>query len=224
MQEQDSNISQQGPGNEQRTDTGTTVNQIKIARKHDGWRSILSTLSILIAAPLVAVALTTFVFQSYEVDGPSMESTLQNKDRLIVLKVQKTWAKVSGHTFIPNRGDVIVFNKKGLAEFCTLQDKQLIKRVIGLPGERIVVNNGTITVFNKENPNGFDPDKGREWEPSIEKTNGNVDLVVQPGEVFVCGDNRNNSLDSRSFGSISAQDIVGKLVLRILPLNQTKVF
>src|SRR6266702_4799807 len=75
-------------------------------KKSDGWKSALSTIFILIAAPLVALALTAFVFQSYEVDGPSMQSTLQNHDRLIVLKVPRTIARITGHDFIPNRGDV----------------------------------------------------------------------------------------------------------------------
>ena len=76
-----------------------------------------STIFILLLAPAIAVLLTLFVFQSYQVDGPSMEATLQNNDRLIVWKLPRTWAKVTGHQYIPKRGDVIILNESGLNSF-----------------------------------------------------------------------------------------------------------
>ena len=77
----------------------------------DSVRSIISTISILLLAPVIAIILTVFVFQSYQVDGPSMETTLQNNDRLVVWKLARTWSKVTHHAYIPNRGDVIIFNE-----------------------------------------------------------------------------------------------------------------
>jgi signal peptidase I len=189
-----------------------------------GWRGILSTLAILIAAPILALLLTSFVFQSYEVDGPSMETTLQNRDRLIVWKVPRTIASLTNGNYVPKRSDVIVFIKRGLYE-AGKQDKQLIKRVIGVPGDRVIVNNGYITIYNKENPNGFNPDINHDFSPNISPiTTGNIDLTVPEGEVFVCGDNRTNSLDSRAFGTVPSEDIVGKLVVRIFPLNAFKSY
>lgn len=197
----------------------------KNKNRGEGWRGVLSTVLILIAAPLVALTLTAFVFQSYEVDGPSMETTLQNQDRLIVLKVPRTWARITGNSYIPNRGDIIVFTQHNLQQFGSPSiEKQLIKRVIGLPGDRIVVQNGKITIYNSENPSGFNPDSGSGWADVIETTPGNIDLTVQDSQVFVSGDNRVNSLDSRSFGAIDADAIVGKLVLRVFPLNKAEVF
>src|SRR3989344_8382668 len=76
-----------------------------------GWRSVASTLGILIAAPIIALALTAFVFQSYEVDGPSMETTLQNSDRLIVWKLQRSIARLTKKDPIPHRYDVVIFVK-----------------------------------------------------------------------------------------------------------------
>src|SRR5688500_14706280 len=64
-------------------------------KKREGWSSVLSTVAVLLIAPLVALFLTAFVFQSYQVDGPSMETTLSNNDRLLVWKVPKTWARVT---------------------------------------------------------------------------------------------------------------------------------
>lgn len=192
--------------------------------KRESIKSLLSTVMLLLAAPLIALALTAFVFQSYEVDGPSMSTTLENRDRLIVLKTARTWARITHHDYVPNRGDIVIFVKHGLIDYSQGSDKQLIKRVIGLPGERVVVNNGEITIYNKDHPDGFQPDKTYSYGSVITTTTGNVDLVVPPGEVFLCGDNRENSLDSRSFGTIAAHDIVGKLYVRMLPFSQFKKF
>lgn len=194
--------------------------------KSDGaWKGALSTIAILIAAPLIAVLLTAFVFQSYEVDGPSMETTLQNRDRLIVWKMPRTLSRITKHEYVPARGDVIVFVKHGVYEQGSGAEKQLIKRVIGVPGDRVVVADGYITIYNDIHPDGFNPDAGQEFTDNITKpTTGNVDITVGDNEVFVSGDNRTNSLDSRSFGTVASNDIVGKMVLRIFPLNSFESF
>jgi len=211
------------PDTSPRPSSVTPKNQKR--RNREGWKSALSTIGILIAAPLVALALTAFVFQSYEVDGPSMETTLHNQDRLIVLKVQRTWSRLTGHAFVPNRGDVIIFVEHNLQQFGDTQsDKQLIKRVIGLPGDRVVVRDGKITIYNATNPKGFDPDASNSWGNVIQTTSGDIDITVNKDQVFVCGDNRVNSLDSRYFGPVPAKDIVGKLIMRVFPLNQSKTF
>ena len=176
---------------------------------------------------LVAICLISFVFQSYQVDGPSMETTLQNQDRLIVWKTARTWAKITGHDYIPNRGDVIVFVENGLSQYNDTNSKQLIKRVIGLPGDRVVVKNGKITIYNSEHPSGFDPDQTLpygEHGKHIPFTSGNIDVELSDGQLFVCGDNRPDSLDSRTFGYINADQVVGKLVVRVFPLNKVKTF
>lgn len=191
----------------------------------EGWRSIFSTIGILIAAPILALALTAFVFQSYEVDGPSMETSLQNQDRLIVLKVPRTIARITNKSYIPNRGDVVIFVKRGLTQFGEpTEDKQLIKRVIGVPGDRVTVKDGVMIVYTKEHPEGFNPDVTLGYSNAPKVTPGNVDLIVPDNEVFVCGDNRTNSLDSRTFGTVPADDLVGKLVFRLLPVSKAKVF
>lgn len=193
--------------------------------KKDRFKGILSTILILIAAPLVAITLTAFIFQSYEVDGPSMETTLQNQDRLIVWKLPRTIARATNKHYLPERGTIVVFVKRGLSEFGEKDDKQLIKRVVALPGERVVVRDGTVTVYNTQHPDGFDPDQqGGYTLKDRQPTGGNVDVTVPKGEVFVLGDNRANSLDSRAFGTISSDDIVGKLSIRIFPFNKVQGF
>jgi signal peptidase I len=189
-------------------------------------RELFSTVGILVTALVVALLMIAFVFRSYQVDGPSMENTLQNSDKLIIWKVPRTWSDITGHPYIPKRGDIIVFTESGLSQFGQTNTKQLIKRVIGLPGDRVVVSNGVYTIYNKAHPNGFDPDKTLPYfkNVSIPVTSGNIDVTLGPDQIFVSGDNRPDSLDSRAFGPINVNQIVGKLVLRVFPLNEAKVF
>jgi len=193
----------------------------------EGWRSALSTIGILLIAPLVAVFLTAFVFQSYQVDGPSMQTTLQNNDRLVVWKLPRTWSRITGHNYVPKRGDIIVFNESNLSTFGQGESKQLIKRVIALPGERVTVENGVITVYSSSHPSGFRPDEEMEYGKVITTTepeSNTTSWTLKEGEIFVSGDNRPDSLDSRAFGPVATSDVVGKLVARILPLGSARRF
>ena len=193
------------------------------APKKEGWRSIASTIAVIVLAPLVAIFMIAFVFQSYQVSGPSMQTTLNNYDRLIVWKLARTWSKITGHAYIPQRGDVIIFNQKGLPD----GDKQLIKRAVGLPGDRIVVQGGVVTIYNQAHPDGYQPDKTLPYGKVIGDTEPEIaqqEWTVGKNQVFALGDNRNDSLDSRTFGPISSDQIVGKLVLRVAPFSQMKRF
>lgn len=199
-------------------------NQDKPKKNHEGWRSIFSTILVLAVAPLIALGITAFVIQSYQVDGASMETTLQDHDRLIVDKFPRTLSRITGHAYIPHRGDVIIFNQANLPNTAFGEEKQLIKRVIGLPGDRVVVKDGSITVYNDKDPAGFNPDKIVGYKITNKDTQGDVDINLEDDQIFVCGDNRPNSEDSRYFGPVKADDIVGKLVLRLLPLDKTQRF
>ncbi len=187
-------------------------------------KDVFSTILILITALIFALFIINFVFRSYQVDGPSMENTLQNNDKLIVWKLARTWSDITGHPYIPKRGDIIVFNESGLAEFGQNNTKELIKRVIGLPGDTVVVKNGKYMIYNKQHPNGFDPDQTLPYGKNIPYTSGNEKVKLGPDQLFVSGDNRPDSLDSRAFGPINANQIIGKLVLRFYPFNTAKIF
>lgn len=192
--------------------------------EHSGLHELLSTLGILLTALVVAFLMITFVFRSYQVDGPSMETTLQNTDKLIIWKVPRTIASITHHAYIPNRGDVIVFTQSGLSQYGQQDSKQLIKRVIGLPGDRVVVSNGEYTIYNKTHPDGFNPDKTLSYGKNIPQTSGDIDVTLTANQLFVSGDNRPDSLDSRAFGPINASQVVGKLVLRVFPIDKAQVF
>lgn len=193
-------------------------------KPHSGWHEFFSTVSILAAALLVALFIIAFVFRSYQVDGPSMENTLQNNDKLIIWKVPRSWARLTRHDYVPARGDIVVFSESGLSQFNQEDSKQLIKRVIGLPGDRVVLRDGKYNVYNKAHPDGFDPDITLPYGKNIPVTSGNVDVTLGKHQLFVSGDNRPDSLDSRAFGPINTSHIIGKLVLRVFPIGAAKTF
>ena len=182
--------------------------------------SVFSFAFVVAIALIIAALLTMFVFQQYQVDGSSMSTTLQNGNRLIVNKVPRTWARITGHPYIPKRGDIIVFVENGLYGLNDSGSDQLIKRVIGLPGERVVIKNGYVTIYNEVHPKGFRPDATLPYGKVIPYTGDGLDLVVPKNEVFVMGDNRGDSLDSRIFGPVPVSNIIGQLVVRIYPLSE----
>jgi signal peptidase I len=180
--------------------------------------------SWLIFPIVIVLILHFFVFQAFHVVGTSMFPTLHNSDYLIISKLGDTEAQIErtfGHkndVYIPARGQIIVFH------FPLDPTKIFVKRVVGLPGDRVVVKDGKVTVYNKANPSGFNPDT--KYEPSSTITLIDTDEIVQPGNVFVMGDNRTDggSYDSRQWGQVPSSYIVGDVVLRLLPLDQIKVF
>ncbi|OGL34463.1 signal peptidase I [Candidatus Saccharibacteria bacterium RIFCSPHIGHO2_12_FULL_47_16b] len=174
---------------------------------------------LILLAPLIALFISAFVLQSYQVDGQSMEPTLANGDRLIVNKVPRTISRLSGNNYTPARGDIVIFNQSGV-EFGFSQPKQLIKRVIGLPGEHLIVKDGVISVINRYHPDGYNPDIAGDYRVPSQSTPGDVDVELDDNEIFVVGDNRANSEDSRHFGSVNQRHVIGKLMLRLLPLGQ----
>jgi signal peptidase I len=188
------------------------------------WREFLSTVGILVTALGVALLIIAFVFRSYQVDGPSMRTTLENSDKLIIWKVPRTVASITNHPYIPKRGDIIVFSQQGLSEYGQEDAKQLIKRVIALPGEKVTIRDGHYIVTNAATPGGFDPDVVLNNKGILTPTTGNIDYTLKSDELFVSGDNRPDSLDSRNFGPIKAEQVIGKLVLRVFPIDQAKVY
>jgi signal peptidase I len=181
-----------------------------------------STFGVIAASILTAVLIIIFVFQSYQVDGPSMDPSLKNGDRLIVWKLSVTWSRITGHPYVPNVGDIVIFNAPTLG-------KQLVKRVVALPGDRVVVDNGKVRVFNNQHPNGYYPDTTLPYGSSTKipytfNQGIPIDEVMASNQIFVCGDNRPVSEDSRILGPISLNQLVGKLVLRIMPVNKATIY
>lgn len=211
-------------------------------RETPSWFRDVVSLLVFIAVVLVGAWLINhFVFQSFNVVGPSMEPTLEGEggisDRLIVNRLPVTAAELAGKDYVPDRGDIIVF-KNPLHGNSVGGDEYIVKRVIGLPNERVTVNDCQLLVYNEEHPEGFDPyesfdnlaDNDDEINTCVE--GDGTDVTVPSNHVFVVGDHRvsNYSMDSRngddraSLGTIPLYDIVGPVAMRIWPLNKITVF
>ncbi len=195
--------------------------QKEIVTPEKSFHLTLGNILLVLAVIIIAFCIPAFVVRSYEVDGQSMETTLDNNDRLIVDKIPRTVARITGHPYIPNRGDIIIFNEEDLQGFTG--KRTLIKRVIGLPSDHIVIKNGSVTVYDKAHPQGFNPDTTGSYkiqQPII----GGVDVKLSNNQLYVMGDNRPDSEDSRYFGPIDASQIIGKLVLRFWPPGKAEAF
>jgi len=155
-----------------------------------------------------------------------MNPTLHDDDRLIIDKTASSFAHLQGKQYTPSRGDIIVVNDSSDGGATGAAGGQLIKRVIGLPGERVVVENGVITVFNDEFPGGFNADEQLQLRLDPTFSLQRVEAVLGSNEVFVTGDNRGpgGSFDSRVFGPIDVNTIEGRLWARIFPLTDVRIF
>lgn len=204
--------------------------------KHPLAKDLLSLVLFVVCVSLGTILLNSFVFRSYNVVGSSMENTLQDKDRVIVNRLTVSWSHFLGKEYQPKRGQIIVFANGEASGALTCEapegqaDQYIIKRVIAFPGERVVVQDGKLTVYNDEHPDGFSPDDTTRVDENNgpkEDTSGEVDMVVPEGELFVAGDNREgqHSFDSRSgLGTVPFCRIVGPASLRIYPFNKVRFF
>jgi len=210
--------------NEKTLDTQTSPAPVQPPKKRFSvFRDIVGIIVFVVSVIIGAFVLNAFVFQTYNVFGPSMEPTLQTGDRLVVNKLPATWERVRGQQYVPPRGQVIVFFNP--LEGAGGNEQHLVKRVIGLPGERVVVENGVITVFNDEFPGGFEPDKNLSGPKS--PTSGSIVVNVPNDAIFVAGDNRVDSfsLDSRNgLGAVPLDSVEGPVYARIFPFSQFKFF
>lgn len=188
-------------------------------------KSVLSFLFFTAGIFVAAFLINQFIFQSYYVEGTSMTPTLQNNDRLIISKVERTLSAIQGQPYIPERGQVIVLDSSIVG--INGQKEQLIKRVIGLPGDHLHVENGIVTIENAQHPDGYDVTEAlglTNLQPTYSESP--IDLIVPANHVYVMGDNREQggSQDSRIFGPVGSDKIQGRLWARILPLDKAQIF
>lgn len=169
-----------------------------------------SSLLIWIISIIILVKLVqAFLVQPFIVDGASMLNTYHNQEFLLV-------DKLSYHIKRPERGDIMIF-KLYENNNNPYEGKHLIKRVIGLPGERVTVKHGVTTIYNKENPNGFILE-----EPFVtyKEVSKEVDITLDEHHYFVMGDNRAQSYDSRDWGALDEVNIKGQVLFRVYPFKK----
>jgi signal peptidase I len=187
---------------------------------------MLEIIKIVFLAFLIFVPVRFFLFQPFFVQGSSMEPNFENNEYLVIRELG--YKKIA----IGKESNRIV----DIAPFKNLErqwptvfrypkdpSKFFIKRVIGLPGEKIEISNNKVIIFNKDNPNGFFLDESAYLGSDV-KTAGDLILNLKDDEYFVMGDNRMFSSDSRYWGPIKVDDIVGKVILRAWPLNKIGIF
>lgn len=173
----------------------------------------------------LALFIRFFIAAPYVVSGASMENTFQNWDYLITDRISY---QLEG----PERGDVIVFCLPNTGE-CSLvkrlmnhewaAPRTLIKRVIGLPGETVSVEGSSVSITNAAHPDGFELD-----EPYLTSEHrggpSGITTTLGEGEYFVMGDNRRVSSDSRVWGILPQENIIGRVLVRLFPLSHVGVF
>ncbi len=153
----------------------------------------------------LAIVVRLFVATPFIVSGASMENTFQNFDYLIIDRITYDFSA-------PQRGDIVVF---GLPQETS---RDLIKRVIGLPGETVKLSGNSVTIINKDHPDGFTLN-----EPYLTPENlggaSDMQVTLSADQYFVLGDNRRVSADSRLWGTLPRKDIVGRVLLRLYPFT-----
>jgi signal peptidase I len=202
----------------------------------DGLLTLLKSVAEIVIA---AMFLVTFVVQPFRIPSESMEPTLKVGDFFLADKQSYAPGGVLGGLVLPparvRRGDLVVFHYPVDARL------HLVKRVVGLPGDRIRMRGGRVLVngqvlgepyafYSASRPNGFrddfpsmleaDPNVDLRWWIEMRRSMRDEEMVVPPNEYFVLGDNRNDSEDSRYWGFVPRSAIVGRplLVYFTLPL------
>jgi signal peptidase I len=200
--------------------------ELTFLKRHPFIKDSLGIIIFVACVFIGTIFINTFIFRSFSVVGPSMEKTLYTGDRLIVNRLPVTWAELQNKAYVPTRGQIIVFKNPLYTAGINDQDEYIVKRVIAFPGERVTISNGHYVVFNKQHPDGFNPDDANHGEPGS-PTSGAVDTVVPSGELFVSGDHRQDSysFDSRNgLGTIPFYDVIGPVGIRIFPFDKIRTF
>lgn len=166
----------------------------------------LELIKIALLAGLTIGLVRYFLFKPFYVKGQSMEPNFYEHDYLII-------DEISYRFRTPVRGEIIVFRSP-------VNEDYYLKRVVGLPGERVKIEDNKIVIFNLENPQGLVVNETY----LNESTTGSVNITLTNDQYFVMGDNRDASYDSRRFGPIEKNAIVGKVWLRGWPFNRLSTF
>jgi signal peptidase I len=165
---------------------------------------IWETAKIVIIALLIVIPIRYFLFQPFLVRGQSMEPNFENGDYLIVDEISYRFRN-------PQRGEVIVF------KFPQNYSQRYIKRIIGLPGETVEIKDGKVIIYQKDSKALILNESS--YLPSFLETSGNYRVTLAENEYFVLGDNRPVSSDSRRWGPLPRENIIGRVIFRAWPIT-----
>ena len=160
---------------------------------------------------LIFLGIHTFVAQPYQIQQQSMETTLMPEQYVLVDKLTPRWSPYA-------RGDIVVFDPP--AGWRSNGGDPFIKRVVGLPDDHVEIRNGDVSVNGVvlDEPYVFAGDEGTA-QPTEASPDGPAEWTVPAGELFLLGDHRDDSLDSRVFGPVSVDHIIGRAWLRYWPIG-----
>ncbi|EKE19727.1 MAG: hypothetical protein ACD_8C00119G0003 [uncultured bacterium] len=178
-------------------------------------------------ALVIIVPIRVFLFQPFFVQGASMEPNFKDGDYLIINEFGYKMTNILDDFGFPHLftiGSFKDFNRNDVAVFRYPRDPKqfFIKRIIGLPGEKVKIENGRVTIFNEQNPEGLMLDE-KSFLPAGLITTSSVMTELGDDEYFVLGDNRQFSHDSRAWGPLPKEDVVGKVLIRAWPLSKVEI-
>ncbi|MGI8711213.1 MAG: signal peptidase I [Acidimicrobiales bacterium] len=185
----------------------------KRAEPKSAQRNLLEWVGVIGGAILIALVVRTFIFQTFWIPSPSMSPTLVRNDRVLVNKLSYKVHDI-------HRGDVVVFERPTNEPDNKIKD--LIKRVIALPGERVSVRDGEVQIDGRSLTEPYTHDLQTIYQPGcgtgdVTGIDTEQGLKIPAGHVFVMGDNRVNSTDGRCFGPIDEDLVVGRAFFIIWP-------
>ena len=180
-------------------------------------RVFLEWISVIGIALVVAVVIRVFLLQQFYISGPSMETTMFSNNRVLVSKLAYRLGEI-------DRGDVVVFDR-AIPNGNEIQHDDLIKRVIALGGETISISKCVVFIDGVKLPEPYLPMRDSKLTDLAERC-GTVDMeaiVLEADEIFLMGDNRPQSFDSRMFGAINEDLIIGQAFVLLWPLSEFRI-
>jgi signal peptidase I len=194
-------------------DINNNINNTENAnKKESAFRKIFLFLweivKVVFMASIIVLPIRYFLFQPFIVKGESMMPNFQSGNYLIV-------DEISYRISEPKRGDVIVF------KYPLDTTQKFIKRIIGLPGETVEIKNGKISIFKNNQDITLNE---KQYLPDLSGTSGDIKIVLNNKQYFVMGDNREYSYDSRMWGTLPENNIIGKVFIRVLPITEMGTF
>lgn len=189
-------------------ETDSAENENPDANRSSMGSFVADLAKVIVVAVIAMLLFRYFVAEPFIVSGASMVPTYHNREYLVIDKLSYRFSE-------PQRGDVIVF------KFPQNTKEYFIKRIIGLPGEKVKIDKDHVVIYNKDHPEGKTLDE--DYLPDQHVTMGDPKITtLGSGEYYVLGDNRAQSSDSRLWGILPTEDIVGKVFVRVFPPQEFK--
>lgn len=178
-------------------------------------------IKIVFWATLIIIPIRTFLFQPFFVQGASMEPNFHDGEYLIINELGYKQTNIANLFSVGSfkemkRTDIVVFR------YPKDPSQYFIKRIIGMPEEKVEIKDDKIVIYNKENPTGMVLKE--EYIPQSTRTQGDQVFNLKADEYLVLGDNRSHSSDSRLWGPVPEKNIIGKVLVRAWPVNKFNLF